>query len=113
MPASTRNCAEPTVDGESGTDDGCAFILEVEARATSRRSWCGGPRRPGSAYCEAHHAHCHLPSDSLAERRRIMEIEALAEAVGGRSGRPARRPPQRFLRRMDRVSRATLRPERS
>ena len=82
-----------------------------EDRAAAGQAYCAAPRRAGSAYCHAHHALCYLPSDSLAERRKLKEIEALAEAVGGRSGRPARRPPPRFLQRMDRVSRAALRPK--
>jgi hypothetical protein len=111
MPMGTLNGAEPPTDAKPEPDGGCAFVLDAEARATPGRTWCGAPRRPGSAYCEAHHARCHLPSDSLAERRKIMEIEALAEAVGGKSGRPARRPPPLFLKRMDRASRAALRPK--
>ena len=101
------------MDVEPEPDGGCAFVLDADGRMTQGRTRCSGPLRAGSVYCEAHHARCHLPSDSLAERRKIKEIEALATAVGGRSGRPARHPPPRFLRRMDRVSRASSRPDRS
>jgi hypothetical protein len=111
MPTKALNRAEPPADAEWEPAGGCAFVLDGEAHAALGRTWCGDPRRAGSAYCEAHHARCHLPSDSPAERRKIMEIEALAKAVGGRSGRPERRPPPRFLKRMDRVSRAALRPK--
>ena len=106
----TSNHASSPTDAEAEPDDGCAFVLEEENRAAAGQTYCAAPRRPGSAYCHAHHALCYLPSESLAERRKLKEIEALAEAAGGRSGRPARRPPSRFLRRMDRASRAALRP---
>ena len=94
-------------------EDGCAFVLDRDTSATVGRSYCAAPRRAGSAYCHEHHALCYLPSHSPAERRKLKEIEALAEAVGGRSGRPARRPPPGFLSGMDRVSRSVLRPNRS
>ena len=112
MPKGTLNGATPPIIMESEPNDGCAFVLDRESRAAAGQIRCAAPRRPGSAYCHAHHALCHLPSESLAERRKLKEIEALAEAVGGRSGRPARRPPPpRFLQRMNRVSRTALRPE--
>jgi hypothetical protein len=109
MPRGTPTSAQPPIIARPEPDEGCAFILATEARATAGQSRCAAPRRPGSAYCHTHHALCHLPPASLAERRRLKEIEALAGAVGGRSGRPARRPSPRFLERMDRVSRAALR----
>ena len=111
MPTKTLNRAEPPAGAEPEPAGGCAFVLDGSDRGTLGRTWCGGPRRPGSAYCQAHHALCHLPSGSPAERRKMREIEALAEAVGGRSGRPARRPPPRFLQRLERVSRAASAPE--
>lgn len=79
-------------------DEGCAFVLD-EGRA------CGAARRAGSAYCEWHHLRCHLPGGSDGERRRLREDEALARVVGGRRGRSARLPPDRFLQRLDRVAR--------
>ena len=85
-------------------DEGCAFLLD-EGTA------CGAARRAGSAYCETHHLLCHLPSGSDGERRRLREDEALASVVGGRSGRQARTPPDRFLRRLDRVARDLVRPK--
>jgi hypothetical protein len=111
MPMGTPNTPEPPPNAEPKPDGGCAFVLDADIRGTAGRSYCAAPRRPGSVYCHAHHALCHLSSDSLAEHRKLKEIEALAEAVGGRSGRPARRPPPRFLQRMDRVSQAALRQE--
>ena len=109
----TSSHATSPTNAESEPDDGCAFVLEEESRAAAGQICCAAPRRAGSAYCHAHHALCYLPSQSLAERRKLKEIEALAEAVGGRSGRPARRPPPRFLQRMDRASQAASRPHRS
>src|SRR3954447_20185977 len=85
-----------------------SFSTETAAR---QRDKPAAPRRAGSAYCPIHHALCYLLPESLAERRKLKEIEALAGAVGGKSGRPARRPPPRFLDRMDRVSRGALRPQ--
>jgi hypothetical protein len=94
----------------SDADPGCAFILEGGADA-SEPGVCQARRRPGSAYCPAHHALCHLPSGSAAERWQLREIEALAAAVGGRQGRPARTPPPALLRRLERLERAFLRAE--
>ncbi len=110
MPMKTSNRAEPPTPATLELDDCCAFVLDGDARAMAGRATCAAPCRLGSAYCHTHHALCYLPPASLAERRKLGEIEALAEAVGGKSGRPDRRPPPRFLRRMDRVSRAVLRP---
>lgn len=110
MPTRTLGNPEPLVTAEPEPDDGCAFVLDQEDPAMPGRTWCGNPRRPGSAYCAAHHARCYLPNNSPAEHRKILEIEALAKAVGGRSGRPARQPTSRFLKRMDRVSRDAFHP---
>jgi hypothetical protein len=85
-------------------DNGCAFILD-DGRA------CGADRRTGSAYCAEHHALCHVVEGSPGERRRLRETEALALAVGGRQGRPARSPPDRFLRRLENVARVFSRPK--
>src|SRR4051812_29192185 len=111
MPLRTPNSAKSLSNAEPEPECGCAFVLEEDICTKAGRGFCAAPRRPGSAYCPAHHAMCHLSSDSLAEKRKLKEIEALAEAVGGKSGRPARRPPPRFLQRMNRVSRAALRPK--
>jgi hypothetical protein len=110
MPMRTPNSAESPSNAEPESECGCAFVLDGDIRTKAGRGFCAAPRRAGSAYCPAHHAVCHLPSDSLDEERKLKEIEALAEAVGGKSGRPARRPPPHFLQRMNRVSRAALRP---
>jgi hypothetical protein len=85
-------------------DDGCAFILDDNGV-------CGAERREGSSYCAHHPAVCHVACGSRHERRRLRETEALAIAVGGRRGRPARMPPDRFLRRMENISRGFLRPD--
>jgi len=89
------------VDGEA--DDGCAFILDGGTT-------CRAPRRPGSPYCGHHHALCHIPGGSKGERRRLKETEALASAVGGRQGRPARTPPDPFLRRLESITRGFSHP---
>ena len=109
MPIGTPYGAELPTHAQPEPEGGCAFILDADTKATGGRTRCSAPRRPGSVYC--HHALCYLPFSSLAERRKLKEIEALAEAVGGRSGRPARQPPPRFMRRMDQISRAALRPK--
>src|SRR3954463_5199907 len=101
MPMRTPNSAESLSNAELESECGCAFVLEEDIRTKAGRGFCAAPPRPGSAYCHAHHAVCHLSSDSLAEERKLKEIEALAEAVGGKSGRPGRRPPPRFLQRMN------------
>jgi hypothetical protein len=86
------------------TEIGCAFIYGTPGEAPSIAGVCGAPRRAGSAYCPTHHALCYLPAASQAERRRLQEIEALADAVGGKTGRPGRNPPPRFLRRLGRIA---------
>jgi hypothetical protein len=86
-------------------EGGCAFVLDPVAPGAAA-GFCKATRRPGSPYCPHHHARCHLPVGSLAERRKLREIEALADAAGGRQGRFARRPSGPLLRRLDR--RATV-----
>jgi hypothetical protein len=83
-------------------EGGCAYILDGGGR-------CGGRRRDKSPYCDHHHGLCHVAEGSAKERRRLREAEALASAVGGRRGRPARVPPERFLRRLENVSRGFTR----
>lgn len=113
MPIGTPYGAELPTHAHSDPEESCAFVLEGDTSTAAGRRCCGVPRRLGSPYCHEHHALCHLPARSLAEQHKLNEIEALAKAVGGRSGRPARRPSPRFLQRMDRISRAALRPEGS
>lgn len=106
--------AEGRVDGGGWLDsndttpksgaEGCAYILDAGGA-------CGAARRPGSSYCPAHHALCHVPQGSAGESRKLRESEALASAVGGkRRRRPARLPPDPFLNRMEHVARVFLRP---
>jgi hypothetical protein len=85
----------------------CAFVLDAAGGNHGPVNFCNAPSQPGSAYCPAHHASCHLANGSAAERRQLREIEALAEAVGGKRGRVTRHPPARLLRRLDRVARAS------
>jgi hypothetical protein len=90
--------------GKAAEDEGCAFILDGGGR-------CDGPRRQGSVYCEHHHALCHISGGSSGERRRLKETEALASAVGGRRGKSMRVPSDRFLRRLESVTRGLVRPK--
>ena len=75
---------------------GCAFVLAWRTASERDEPACRACAAPGSAYCHAHHALCHLPPEASPNGASCREIEALAEAVGGRSGRPARHPPTRF-----------------
>jgi hypothetical protein len=92
--------------GDSERRERCAFVLDGPRCGLGPVTFCNAPSEPGSPYCSPHHAWCHLPNGSAAERRQLCEIEALAEAVGGKQGRAARHPPVRMLRRLDRVARA-------
>ena len=87
-------------------DEGCAFILDDGGR-------CGAVRRERSAYCAHHHALCHVSEESRRGKRRLKEAEALASAVGGKAGRPARLPPDPLLRRLENVARGFPWPNRS
>lgn len=91
---------------------GCAFVLDG-ADGDAVRVLCGAPLQPGSPYCQPHHALCHLPAGSVAERRQLREIAALAKAVGGKRGRAATAPPAVWLRRLKRIERAFSRLNRS
>jgi hypothetical protein len=90
------------------TPDGCAFVLDI-----SPAERCNAPPRPGSSYCEEHHTLCHLPSGSPGERRKLHEIEALAQAAGGRLVQPATHPGNAELLRLERSARALSRRKRS
>jgi hypothetical protein len=101
--------------GSGATDDpdesGCAYVLDGINGGRPAQS-CGAARRPGSAYCPAHHARCRLEGGSPAEQRRLREIEALASAAGGKQGHPARQPTADMLRRLERAARRVFaRPE--
>ncbi len=99
--------------GVEEDDCGCAFVVDDTDPFPGGVKFCDAPRASGSAYCPRHHALCHLPKGSTAERRELREIEALAEAVGGKRGREARHPPDRLLRRLDHIAQAVSRPKRS
>jgi hypothetical protein len=86
---------------------GCAFILD--GTGPSRAHRCSAPVHAGSAYCPTHHALCHLPAGSAAERRQLREIAALAKAVGGKQGRAAATPPPLLLGRLKRIEQAFTR----
>jgi len=76
---------------------GCAYILGEKGE----RRTCGAPRRLGSPYCPGHHALCHVPCGTTEEVTQLREVEALANAVGGRSARNSGEPSGRFLRRLE------------
>ncbi len=83
----------------------CAFVIgEGEARRT-----CGRAVRTGSAYCPDHHALCHIKGGTSEEVRLFLEVELLANAVGGRRGRGGE-PTRRFLSRLEHAVRASSRP---
>lgn len=88
-------------------DCGCAYILDREPRAGSQqgRQRCAAARQDGSSYCPYHHARCHLARGGRAEAARLLEIELLAETVGGRLTPKAVRPSARFLDRLEALSR--------
>jgi hypothetical protein len=94
------------IKNRGSEDEGCAFILDDGGG-------CGAMRREGSPYCAHHHALCHVSEKSRKGRRRLKEAEALASAVGGRAGKPARLPPDPVLRRLENVARGFVRPNRS
>jgi hypothetical protein len=100
-------------DGSRGfgrdIEDGCSFLIGDGASAWA----CGVPRQSGSSFCSEHHALCHISPGSGRERQQIHEIEALANAVGGRRGHEAQQPPPRVFNRLLRVERRFLRPYRS
>jgi hypothetical protein len=101
----------PTASGAAEGGGGCAFVLE-EGRgsgASAGNPFCNANCQAGSPYCPQHHRLCHLKSGSDAERRQLCEMEALAQAVGGRQGRPARSPPDGVLRHIERLERVFLR----
>jgi hypothetical protein len=81
---------------------GCAYISGDNG---DRRN-CAMPRRFGSPYCAEHHALCHVSCGTTEEFRRLLEVEALASAVGGRRAREAGEPSRRFLRRLEHAVRS-------
>jgi hypothetical protein len=99
---------------DPAAEPGCAYIgdtaiLDRPGEGLPVPGCCGAPCRPGSAYCEAHHALCHLRRGSRAEIRQLRAIEALAAVVGGRQGRPAPAPAPAWLRRTEAAARPFLR----
>lgn len=78
-------------------EEGCAYILD---ECDNRRT-CGAQRGLLSSYCPQHHALCHVANGSTAEAGRLREVEALANAVGGRRSRTGGSPSRRFLKRLE------------
>lgn len=91
----------PSASEASHEAPGCAYILDD---GHDRRS-CGAGCRPGSSYCPEHHALCRVPCGTSAEAKRLCEVEALANAIGGRRGRGGAGPSRRFLRRLEQAVR--------
>lgn len=91
---------------DPAADCGCAYILDPEPGAAPRRARgrCAAPRQEGSSYCPDHHALCHLVRGSPAEAKRLLEIELLAETVGGRGAAKSALPSTRFLDRLEALS---------
>jgi hypothetical protein len=88
--------------GDGLATPGCAYIVDdPPGGAAPAAAVCGAPCRPGSAYCAAHHALCHLRPGSRGEQQRLDRIEALANAVGGRQARPSGQPAQAWLHRVE------------
>ena len=83
----------------------CAFVI---GEGQARRS-CGRVVRTGSAYCPDHHAVCHIKGGTSEEVRRLLEVEMLANAVGGRRARGGE-PTRRFLKRVENAVRTFSRP---
>jgi hypothetical protein len=82
-------------------DHGCAFLLE----GPNGRRICGAPCQTSSSYCAHHHSLCHVACGSRAERRRLREVETLANAVGGRRARQGVAPSRQFLERLEQTIR--------
>jgi hypothetical protein len=85
-------------NGLEGEDEGCCYICDDGTA-------CGTVRQTGSSYCAAHHALCHIANGSSEAGRVRREVAALAKAVGGRQGGRERRPPDHFLKKLERVTR--------
>lgn len=103
---------DPVPDG-SAAGFGCAFIVEAPPGDAEGPAYCGRPCRPGSDFCEAHHALCHLRPGGAGESARRCRIEALADAVGGRRARPAAEPSPAWISRADRKAGSFFRQNRS
>jgi hypothetical protein len=93
--------------GNGREEEGCAYLFTSD-KAPAAAERCGAPPRPGSSYCPRHHALCHLPRGSRAERVRLREVKALADMVGGRRGRDGEAPSRGFLERLERALRDVL-----
>jgi hypothetical protein len=85
----------------------CAYVVDA-VDGDPEAHFCDAVCLPGSAYCPAHHARCHLPCGSAAERQQLRKIEALAAAAGGKQVRGACEPSARMLRRLERAARSAL-----
>ncbi|HYE52106.1 MAG TPA: helix-turn-helix domain-containing protein [Azospirillaceae bacterium] len=55
----------------------------------SGRKFCGKPSRPGSSYCERHHARCHVPAGPVPEPPPDLSLARAPARLLPRRGRPA------------------------
>lgn len=88
---------------------GCAYLLGEDGMHRN----CGQPQQLGSPYCPQHHTLCHVPSGTTREAAQLREVEALANAVGGRRSRGAGEPSRGFLKRLEHMARDFSSPTRS
>ncbi len=87
------------------SDIGCAYIMGENGE----RRTCGAAAALRLALLRSdHHALCHVPCGTAEETKRLREVEALANAVGGRRARDGGEPSRRFLRRMEHAVRGFL-----
>ena len=80
---------------------GCAYLVE----GPNGRGFCGAPCQAASSYCPTHHLVCHIPCGTQAETKRLLEVETLASAVGGRRARRRIAPSRQFLNRLEQAIR--------
>lgn len=85
---------------EGREEEGCAYLVASDKGDGPARR-CAAQCRSGSSYCSQHHALCHLPRGSRAERVRLREVKALANMVGGRRCQEGEGPSRRFLDRLE------------
>ena len=108
-----KNRAADDLSGGASDDPGCSFILGEGGADRAGPVYCGLPCRPGSDYCAAHHALCHLRRGGRAEIMKGFAIEALAEAVGGRIARPRPAPSPAWFPRVEKAAQPFFRQSRS
>jgi hypothetical protein len=99
-----REITPPRKNEGEDLDHGCAYLVE----GPSGHQICGAPCQTSSPYCSHHHSLCYVACGSKAERRRLREVETLANAVGGRRARQGVAPSRQFLERLEQAIRDFL-----